>query len=153
MAGRTLEEACATQAHSFPRRNPHALHSAHLTTNAGTDTTLTPNTNTTTTTTSGTPVPNNIVINGVTYAFVLVTSPTTTEPPKQLVPDPAPLNIDPGGSWEALIAFDDTDSTKRHEPDVQSGYTLTTNIGFSNDTLDATPFVLDTGATCHISLV
>jgi hypothetical protein len=150
MAGCSIDKARTAQAHTFPHQNPRA--SAHLATE--TDITNAPETNPTTLANNTSPttttpmMPNNVVINGVTYAFVPVTSTVHTNTPSQpMVSSPAPqsaLLIDTGESWNALVTFKDNDPTHA---------TYTTNDGTSSASPSATPFILDTGTTCHISLV
>jgi hypothetical protein len=158
MAGRTIDEARAAQARFLARRNTRTSttnNSAHIATTVSTNTTLT-----TTTSTGGTAAtPNNVVINGVTYAFVPVqTTATSTEPTQQTaqslspITDLAslpqtPLTIDSGESWEALFAFADDDELHT------TSYAFATDSNAAIAPPDATPFILDTGATCHISPV
>jgi Reverse transcriptase (RNA-dependent DNA polymerase)/Integrase core domain/GAG-pre-integrase domain len=152
MAGRTIEEARTAVARKFPRRNsgtPNSGHSANL----ATATSTTTNTSNATTSTASTPnagpstnAPGNITINGITYAFVPVTaSSTTPNTSKQASPAPTSVHIDSGEPWEALIAFDDAEQ-------MPTNYALATDNA-TVESLDATPFILDTGATCHISPV
>jgi hypothetical protein len=161
MAGRTIEESRAAVARKFPCRNsgtPGSGHSANLATTSSTTTvsssTTTP-TPTTSNTTTSIAAPNNIVINGVTYAFIPITPNSSTTNPQQQTPStPSSVTIDSGKPWEALIAFDDSESTGSHIfNDVPSNYALTTDNSPTNGALDASPFILDTGATCHISPV
>jgi Integrase core domain/GAG-pre-integrase domain len=144
MASCTIEEARAAQAAAHPcTQRTSQTHSANVATTVISSSSS-----------SSTSTPSTVTINGVTYSIapVIPSSTTSSAAPTTTSAQIEEVSLDSGDNWEALVALDDDDDMNSLLVRPNGSFTVSAFTASMADVISY-PFLLDTGAMCHISLV